>query len=106
MKVTKMEADILNLIAHDLYQPVNGSRPENFSDTGAVWTFSVADSAKAIMQPRQFAGVCSGLKKKGLISCYKGTNKMLGGTNQDPDTITLTETGLSAWAGLFPAEAK
>lgn len=91
--VTAGEAQVLNLIARDEYQPLNGARPSQHADTCAVWTDSVSDSAERIgITRRQFSGICSSLSQKGLITCYRGTHR-----NQDPSSITLTIAGFDAW---------
>lgn len=103
MTITKLEATVLNAIARDFYQPVNGAYPHDFRDTGAVWTFSVSDTLRGQgIASRAFSGLASTLKQKGLIDTYRGTDRQ-----QDPDTIELTATGYTEWLRLFPAaEAK
>ena len=100
--VTTLEAKVLNLIALDLYQPVNGARPESFDDTGDVWTEIVSDEARdAGVKRLQFAALCSTLTQKGLVRSYQGSTRCAG---DDPSTIALTETGFAAWAESNPAK--
>jgi hypothetical protein len=105
MNITQNELNLLNCIALNLYQPVNGSRPESFDDTDQIWSAGILDTnAIDLPRPRSVPGICASLLKKGLVRGYQGSNKMFGGTNQDPSTIGMTEAGYNAWLAAFPEE--
>lgn len=99
MNLTTNELTVLNTIARDLYQPVNGSRPESFDDTGAVWTESVAGDCP--ITGKAFSAVVGSLVSKGLVDSYRGRSSMSDG--QDPSTLALTRAGYEAWDAAFPA---
>lgn len=100
INVTDNEHRILNAIARDLYQPVNGAAPTSFNDTSDVWTFSVVGTAAKNYQikGKTFSGVISSLVKKGLIDSHKGD-----GTDQDMGTLGLTEAGYVVWESIYTA---
>lgn len=91
--VTAMEAEALNLMAYDLYNPSNGQRPESFDDVvGGVWTWSVADCWRH--PKRTFSGVMSSLVQKGLAWSQENTSRR--GEPNDA-AIGMTEAGYQAW---------
>ena len=95
MNITKREAEVLDLIARNLYQPVNGAVPETYTDTSAIWSMLILDSCSefaATFPKRSLPGVCASLAKKGLVDAFNDLKRR-------DDTIALTETGFAAWRG-------
>jgi hypothetical protein len=94
LKLTAMEADLLNLLAYDLYNASNGSRPTCLNDVGAVWTWSIVDAWPHAT--RALPGVASSLVKKGLISTTLRSKGLRRGEPDDA-TMGLTAAGYEAW---------
>jgi len=78
MEITKLEAQLINRIVHDLYQPTNGGEPESFEDLSDIWAF--------MLETKSDGGVFASLQKKGLAAYSSGGTK-------DEDTICLTPQG-------------
>lgn len=93
MKLTDRETQVLDLIARNLYQPVNGAVPDTYADTSAIWSMLILDSSSEFagtFPKRSLSGVCASLAKKGLVEAYDYKIKR-------DNTIALTESGFAAW---------
>ena len=44
MKITKLEADMIDRIVHDEYQSSNGSEPDAFDELGEIWAECLLES--------------------------------------------------------------
>lgn len=96
MKITTNEAHVLNLIAHNLYQPTNGGRPETFEDTASIWSHSIDHATIACqIARRSLPGVVASLSKKGLVRCGS-----VGDVFSISDTVALTRAGFAAWESV------
>jgi len=93
MAITTREAQVLDIIAYNSYQPSNYSKPEAFSDTSSIWSWLITDSASEYVSqiPKaSIPGVCSSLVKKGL--CFTSP-----GETRKEDCIGMTREGFNAW---------
>jgi len=91
-RITALELAVLDHVALNSYQPTNYGRPDAYSDTGSIWSASITDSSsKRFVAPKQLPGVVSSLVKKGLVRTGGA------GTQQDPGTLTMTESGFETW---------
>lgn len=94
--LTPLEAELLNIIAYDLYNQSNGSQPTEYNDVaGGVWTWSVSDSWPHAK--RSLPGVVSSLVQKGLVFTVEASTKKRGRDAENDAAIGLTETGYAAW---------
>jgi len=94
VNVTEMEAKALNLMAYDLYNQSNGSRPTEFNDVaGGVWTWSVSDCWPH--PKRTFSGVMSSLVQKGLAWSQETSKTRRG--EPDDAAIGMTKAGYEVW---------
>ena len=98
VNLTTLEAELLNIIAYDLYNQSNGSQPTSYNDVaGGVWTWSVSDSWPHAK--RSLPGVVSSLVQKGLVYTVEDERSRRRREPGEPseDTIGLTEAGYAAW---------
>jgi|SRR5580765_8389786 len=93
--VTKMEAEVLNLLAYDLYNQSNGSRPTEFNDVcGGIWTWSLSEGwphAKKML-----SGVVSSLVQKGLVWSHEKSANLQRGEPSDA-CVGMTQAGYEVW---------
>jgi len=71
--VTAMQAAMIDRIVHDLYQPLNGGEPTQYSDLSDIW-------AGPVLKTMSDGGVFSTLRAKGLVV-------------KNGKTVRLTEAG-------------
>lgn len=89
MKITKLEYDMLNKIAHNEHQPANTETPESFDDTDVIW-------ASEIIESQEDKGVFSSLLKKGLVGFQKHHSK------DSPGSVCwMTREGFDVWMRGF-----
>lgn len=96
-KITALETKVLRNIALNQYQPTNGSEPELFDDTSAVWS-SCLDCGPEHIESSSIPGVMSSLSKKGLVVCS-------GSLKAADATVTLTRKGWDAYVEIRKARA-
>lgn len=100
---TAHEAQVLDLIARNEFQPLNGAYPTAYEHTTHVWTLAVAsDASYAGMTSERFAACIARLIWKGFVVCYYGDRQMKDQRTLDPDTIIMTSKGFAAWQKRFP----
>jgi hypothetical protein len=109
MTITNNERIALNMLALNLYNPANGSRPESFDEIGDVWSNCLdSHTSPEELTGRTLSATCASLAKKGLVRTYddkrpKGrTFRGLASPNES--TIGLTEAGYEAWLAAWPVD--
>jgi hypothetical protein len=89
--LTTLEIAVLDCIARNTYQPVNGDVPDTFEDTSSIWSRLILDSSSTYVgtiRPRSLPGVVASLSKKGLVTTYE---------DGKDSTVALTRAGFEAW---------
>jgi hypothetical protein len=106
MTLTKNEKVALNMLALNLYNSSNGSRPERPEDVGDVWTFALDDhTAWETLKGKTLSGTVASLVKKGLVRTYDDTrSKAERRGEHNTSTTGLTRAGYDAWLEAFPSE--
>lgn len=88
MKITKLEADLIDRIVHNEYQPLNGGEPDSFVDLSDIW-------ANCLLESKSDGGVLTSLQKKGLAGFSANGGKV--GSLKNDDTVWLTEAGYNVY---------
>ena len=70
MEITTNEKELLNIIAHDEYSPLNGETPEKIEDC-TTWVDVYSWGSQMNMTKNQVKGVLSSMVKKELIDIYE-----------------------------------
>lgn len=96
--LTANERIALNMIARNLYQPMNGARPDSYNDTSAVWSNCLDSNSAGAEQlaGRTLSATCASLAKKGLVSTFDDVS------DRKSSTIELTAAGFDAWLAAYP----
>ena len=86
MKITELQAAMIDRIVHNEYQPLNGGEPSSFDQLSDIW-------ANALLETMSDGGVFSTLRAKGLVEYHRGGGRV--GSLKSNDTVRLTAAG---WA--------
>lgn len=86
MQITELEANLIDRIVHDQYQPTNGGEPEGFNEISSIWAIYCLES-------KADGGVFASLVKKGLAGHSGFVLGKLNGKRHNEATIRLTQAG-------------
>ena len=96
MNITKLEAEMINRIVHDLYQPTNGDEPESFADLSSIW-------ADTLLESKADGGVITSLCQKGLAHHSGFVAGTLNGKKRNDATVDLTQAGWDVYVSQIRA---
>ena len=96
MNITKLEAEMINRIVHDLYQPTNGDEPESFADLSSIW-------ADTLLESKADGGVITSLCQKGLAHHSGFVAGTMNGTKRNDATVDLTQAGWDVYVSQIRA---
>ena len=100
--LTKLQAQLMNLVAHAEHNPNNGSRPTCAADV-ATWLWADELAKNMGISEKAVGGVITSLTEAGLVNVNIVTAKQrkMG----DDSSISFTDAGFAAFEKAFPINA-
>jgi len=102
MRLTNLQYNVMNHIAHHEYNPNNGATPEHHSDVN-TWFWADDWARELNLTGQQIGGVLASLENAGYLIIDKQPKRR---NEPDDSTCWFTEAGFAAWKAIHDEEGK